>query len=77
MTIYHCLICGDATPKPIEALWFHLQPIDLGSDNFRTAKGTYRAFGLRAVICNFSPLLNTIIHWKYRYHRLVIPELDK
>jgi hypothetical protein len=70
---WHCLICGELTDKPIEAVWWHLRPLENPSIWRGFVIGTYRQFGLCSVITLLSPILNTIIHWKYRYHRLVIP----
>ena len=65
-----CWICGEETKKLWPALWEHLKPIDWEGRYF--IKGNYQTFGLRSVITLMSPLLNTIIHWKYRKHRLRI-----
>lgn len=36
--------------------------------------GTYKIFGIRSLLTLMSPLLNTIIHWKYRHMHLEIDD---
>lgn len=67
---WHCVICGDPTDKPLDAAWWHLRPIENPREWWGFIGGTYANFGLRSVVTLISPLLNTIIHWKYRFHRL-------
>lgn len=64
----HCLICGCKTTQPIAALMEHLRPLTLEHKMFW--RGTYQTLGLRAALTLASPLLNTILTWKYRKHRL-------
>lgn len=67
-----CLICDQETKNIWVELWFHLKPISFC--HLRFVKGTYETFGLRAALGNISPLFGTLINWKYRKSRLVIPD---
>jgi hypothetical protein len=51
---------------------YELKPIAF--NQFKFFKGTYKTFGLRATLTLISPLLNTIINWKWRSYRLLFPE---
>lgn len=39
----------------------------------RYVRATYQTFGFRSALTLASPLMNTIIHWKHRNSRLVLP----
>jgi hypothetical protein len=66
-----CLICGEPTKRPVIATLLHFRLIDFGQWQF--VRGTYSAFGLRSVLTLVSPICNTLIHWKHRKSRLVLP----
>ena len=42
----------------------NLKPIDRSM--FKYFRGTFARFGLRSALTTVSPLLNTILNWKYR-----------
>lgn len=69
-----CLVCGEPTVCPIRAILWHFRPIEHPRVWFGYLRGTYRLFGLRSVVTLVSPFLNTVIHWKYRHHRLKFPK---
>lgn len=66
-----CCICGESTSKPLRAIWEHLAPIDWSQMSW--FRGTFKACGLSAAVTLISPLLNTVLHWKYRKMRLTAP----
>jgi hypothetical protein len=66
-----CLICGDRTKRPIAAVLEHFRPLDWKQRSY--APGTFRIFGIRAAVTLMSPMLNTILNWRYRRHRLEAP----
>lgn len=67
-----CPICGDNTDNPLIATFMHFRLIDFAQFSF--VRGTFRTFGLREALTLICPLANTLIHWKYRKARLVIPK---
>jgi hypothetical protein len=71
-----CLICDERTTQPWRAALWHFRLVDWGQ--WRYWKGNIRTFGLRSGLAgSFAlsfPIYNTLRHWKYRKHRLVIPE---
>lgn len=72
MIRYHCPICGEPTNEVIVSTLWHFRPIQSPKVWWDFVTGTYRNFGVIAVVTLVSPLLNTIIHWKYRRDRLDI-----
>jgi hypothetical protein len=80
----YCFICHSQVKEGMllartSAFVEHFYPIDFSElREWRVLKGTYSIFGLRAALTLVSPLLNTILNWKYRKHHLVFPEgMDK
>lgn len=71
-----CWICGEPTSRPIAAAVEHFEVMDL--EKLRYVRGNIVAFGwvsgLRGSLTLVFPFLNTILNWKYRKWRLIIPE---
>jgi len=71
----HCAICGDRTEKPLLAALYHFRLVEFGQWKFW--RGNFKTFGfwngLRSNLTLSFPILNTLIHWKYRKHYLVFP----
>lgn len=63
-----CIICKEKTDKPIRAAIWHFRPLDL--EQTRWFYGTVRSFGIVAGMTLISPLLNTLVYWRYRKARL-------
>lgn len=73
MTTRICVICGEqigsSASRTVAALW-HFRPIERRSVWYGYLRGTYQVIGLRAALTLLSPLLNTVLNWKYRKARL-------
>lgn len=71
----YCVICGEKTEQPFAAAVYHYRVYERG--NWKFLKGNQTMFGfwdgLHSTICLAFPFYNTLIHWKYRRHFLVIP----
>jgi len=73
---YTCIVCGDKTHKPFQAAFEHFWFYESGQWQF--LRGNIATFGfwdgLNATLGLAFPFYNTLRHWKYRKHRLVIPK---
>lgn len=72
----YCVVCGSETYAPIkDALW-HFRLYDAGY--WKYLRGNIGTFGLlsgiHSTLCLAFPIYNTLRYWKYRKHRLVIPQ---
>jgi len=65
---HKCLICGDRTHQPIRAVLHHFRLVEW--DQWQYWRGNIRTFGfwngLRSSVTLSFPILNTLIHWRYR-----------
>lgn len=72
----YCAICGDETIHPFAAFVQHFRPYAGG--NWGYVVGNCKTFGfwsgMRSNLTLLSPVMNTIIHWKYRKMKLEIGE---
>ena len=63
-----CLICGEASEKPLRSTLSHLRLYSPGK--WKYLRGNIQTFGLWigfwGTVYLASPLLNTLRHWKYR-----------
>ena len=71
-----CIVCGEATDRPIAATLSHFALYQEGQ--WRFLSGNINCFGfisgLDGTLGLAFPIYNTLRHWKRRKMRLVIPE---
>jgi len=69
-----CLVCGEESATPIASTLEHFKLYESGQ--WKYLRGNISCFGLyqgiMSVIGLAFPIFNTLRHWKYRKHRLVI-----
>lgn len=74
--MHKCVICGQATDRPIRELLWHFRLVEWGQ--WRFWRGNIATFGfwsgLKSSITLSFPIINTLWHWKYRKARLVLPK---
>jgi hypothetical protein len=75
----HCIICGAPTKQPFTAAIWHFRPFEWHGKSYIT--GNVRMFGfwggMRANLTLYFPVINTLIHWKYRKDGLGLLETDE
>lgn len=71
-----CLVCGDASPRPILATLWHFRLYAGGNWKwFRGNMATFGAWdGFWGTIGLVCPAFNTLRHWQYRKARLVLAD---
>ena len=74
-----CLVCGEESKRWFAATVWHFRPIDWEQRHY--VLGNFRTFGfwsgLRSNVTLLFPVMNTLLNWRVRKHRIVPTDLGE